>query len=122
MCGSRNWLSKSKMVDGMSFFQYLDCHNSGSVQDRDMLFGSAVGFLVKADPKVKILFSKNPRWWMAAFWIYQKCRFATGSLIIIVIFHFRAGFSGTADLMVQLSVSKNRIWHLAAAAILDTGI
>jgi len=43
------------------FFKYLNRHNSSSVQDRDMMIGSRVGFLGTANAMVEISVSKNPR-------------------------------------------------------------
>jgi len=48
-----------------SFFQIFN-HSSTCIQDRDMMFGSKVGFSGLADLMVQLSNFKNPRWRLTA--------------------------------------------------------
>jgi len=68
----RTLKTKSRMADGCHL-KNLKCHNSRSVQDTDMMVGSAVGFWGSADPMVKNFdLKKIARWRLEIILDIQK--------------------------------------------------
>jgi len=71
------------------------------------MFDSRLGFSGLADRMPLFVAQQNPSWWPMAILVHKnRYNFATG-LPIGMMFGYIVGFSGSADLMVQLSMTSN---------------